>query len=291
MGRKDELKSYAPADIAALGMLTTGPDAKGSDEILALAVADGTGEIRFDELVRPAKRKSWKQGEARTHISPAMVEGKATLKELAPVLEKVLSSAKLIVFYGKDDLAFLKKAGIALPQAAVLDLAHEFSEAHGAYDPERGSWKACTLEECVSYFGGKAPETSAKGHAEAVAFAFRELLGDAWYGVAREKPLKSVDMKTGETFWDYGDEAWRVAGAESPAKLAKKQAKEAKDTEKETEGERDLEEAERAWFTPTSAKFIVLGLGAVGFILAGEPEGTAVCAFLAAFLYLQKKRR
>lgn len=70
MGRKEGLKSYASAAIAAIGCLTAGPNAKAGNETLALAVADGTGEILFDELARPERRKSWKQTETRTHISP-----------------------------------------------------------------------------------------------------------------------------------------------------------------------------------------------------------------------------
>ncbi|MGN0071221.1 MAG: hypothetical protein ACI361_05195 [Atopobiaceae bacterium] len=292
MGRKDDLKSYAPADIAALGMLTTGPNAKGSDEILSLAIADGTGTILFDEVVRPERRKSWKQAEQRTHISPADVEDKKTLREHAAEIEKILSSAKLIVAYGKDDPAFLGKAGIGLPKAEVLDLGHEFSEAHGAFDPANNGWKMCTLEECTAYFGGKAPEMAAASRAQAVAFAFRELLGDRWYGVPRTKPLRSVDMASGKEFWDYGDEEERICGPDAPAKRPEKAEAEEKDPE-ESENEREFEEAERAWLTPTPAKFIILAAGGIGFILAGEPEGTLVCAFLAAFLalpYIRKKR-
>lgn len=135
MGRKEGLKSYASAAIAAIGCLTTGPNAKAGDEALALAVADGTGEILFDELVRPERRKSWKQGRDEDPHLPAMVEGRKTPREQAPEIEEILSSAQLIVFYGKDVPAFLKKSGITLPQAKTLDLAHEFSEAHGAYGP------------------------------------------------------------------------------------------------------------------------------------------------------------
>lgn len=83
----------------------------------------------------PERRKSWKQAETRTRISPAMVEGRKTPREQAPEIEEILSSAQLIVFYGKDIPAFLKKSGITLPQTKTLDLAHEFSEAHGAYGP------------------------------------------------------------------------------------------------------------------------------------------------------------
>lgn len=99
-----------------------------------------------------------------------------------------------------------EKSGITLPRAKTLGLAHEFSEAHGAYDPATDFWKACTLEECVTYFGGKAPETAAASEAEAAAFTFRELLRDPWYRKPRTKPLKSIEVATGKTFWDYGDE-------------------------------------------------------------------------------------
>ncbi len=289
MGRKEELKSYAPAAIAAIGCLTTGPNAKAGDEVLALAVADGTGEILFDELVRPERRKSWKQAETRTHISPAMIEGRKTLREQAPEIEKILSSAQLIVFYGKDVPAFLKKSGITLPQAKTLDLAHEFSEAHGAYDPATDSWKVCTLEECVTYFGGKAPETTAASEAEAAAFTFRELLRDSWYGKPRTKPLKSMEAATGETFWDYGDEEGRLAGKDAASHASKE--KRAEEDSEESETDRELREAERSWLKPTPAKFVILALGAIGFTVAGEPEGAAVCAFLAVFLLMPKKRR
>lgn len=43
-------------------------------------------------------------------------------------------------------------------------------------DPATDSWKACTLEECVTYFSGKAPETTAASEAEAATFTFHELL-------------------------------------------------------------------------------------------------------------------
>lgn len=289
MGRKEGLKSYAPAAIAAIGCLTTGPNAKAGDEALALAVADGTGEILFDELVRPERRKSWKQAETRTHISPAMVEGRKTPREQAPEIEKILSSAQLIVFYGKDVPAFLKKSGITLPQAKTFDLAHEFSEAHGVYDPATDSWKACTLEECVTYFGGKAPETTAASEAEAAAFTFRELLRNPWYGKPRTKPLKSIEAATGETFWDYGDEEGRLAGKDAASHASKE--KRAEEDSEESETDRELREAERSWLKPTPAKFVILALGAIGFTVAGEPEGAAVCAFLAVFLLMPKKRR
>lgn len=218
-----------------------------------------------------------------------MVEGRKTLREQAPEIEKILSSAQLIVFCGKDVPAFLKKSGITLPQAKTLDLAHEFSKAHGAYDPATDSWKACTLEECITYFGGKAPETTAASEAEAAAFTFHELLRDPWYGKPRTKPLKSIEVATGKTFWDYGDEEGRLAGKDAASHASKE--KRAEEDGEESETDRELREAERSWLKPTPAKFVILALGAIGFTVAGKPEGAAVCAFLAVFLLMPKKRR
>ena len=203
-----------------------------------------------------------------------MVEGRKTLRELAPEIEKILSSAQLIVFCGKDVPAFLKKSGITLPQAKTPDLAHEFSEAHGAYDPATDFWKACTLEECVTHFGGKAPETTAASEAEAAAFTFRELLRDPWYGKPRTKPLKSIEVATGKTFWDYGDEEGRLAGKDAASHASKE--KRAEEDGEESETDRELREAERSWLKPTPAKFVILALGAIGFTVAGKPEGAAV---------------
>ncbi len=96
-------------------------------------------------------------------------------------------------------------------------------------------------------------------------------------------------MATGKTFWDYGDEEGRLAGKDAASHASKE--KKAEEDSEESETDRELREAERFWLKPTPAKFVILALGAIGFTVAGGQEGATVCAFLAVFLLVPKKRR
>jgi DNA polymerase-3 subunit epsilon len=74
--------------------------ASGSDEIVEVAILDDRGKPVINQLVRPARRKSWPEAERIHGISPAMVADAPTLAELLPeVVEAV--SGRLVVIYNK----------------------------------------------------------------------------------------------------------------------------------------------------------------------------------------------
>lgn len=70
------------------------------DEILSVSIADGTGAIVMDTLVKPVHKKKWKQTEKIHGITPDMVEHAPTLAELTPRIREIFASADRLIAYG-----------------------------------------------------------------------------------------------------------------------------------------------------------------------------------------------
>lgn len=108
------------------------------DEVLSVTLTDGTGATVFDTLVRPVRRKKWKETEAIHGITPEMVKDAATLADLAPRLREILGSAERLVAFGtQTDLSHLTKLYTSRAEknalrCKVLDCGTEFS--HYVYE-------------------------------------------------------------------------------------------------------------------------------------------------------------
>ena len=70
------------------------------DEILSITIINGYGELVMDTLVRPIKKKKWKDSEKIHHISPEMVQDAPTLEELIPEIKRIFGEADHIIAYG-----------------------------------------------------------------------------------------------------------------------------------------------------------------------------------------------
>lgn len=282
--RYERLKSYAPSAIAVIDTETTGLHPDKGDEIVSLTIADGTGSILFDELVCPERRQGWTKAEEISGISPEMVKDKKTLAERKEEIDALLAKAQLLVGYNLSfDLAFLRAGGITLPEVPRFDVMKEFARVHGEYDPAHKDWKYVKLSECADYYGYTFKPHSSAEDTKATAFCFRELLADPWFEKPRKKPMKAVDFQTGKETWDYGDEEERlyIPKAEKRKRAQKKQEADEEETDELTE---------RDWLKPTKAKIVILLLAAVGFMIAGDPQGSLVCIFLLGFLFIPRNR-
>ncbi len=79
------------------------------DEILSITVINGYGELVMDTLVKPIKKKKWKDSEKIHHISPEMVEDAPTLAELIPEIKRIFDGADHIIAYGvSTDFSHIK---------------------------------------------------------------------------------------------------------------------------------------------------------------------------------------
>lgn len=126
------------------------------DEILSVTLTDGTGAVVLDTLVRPVRRKKWKETEAIHGITPEMVKDAATLADLAPRLREILGKAERLVAFGtQTDLSHLTRLYTSRAEknalrSKVLDCGAEFSR----YVYEHGiELSHQSLTDAMSTFG------------------------------------------------------------------------------------------------------------------------------------------
>lgn len=70
------------------------------DEILSITVVDANGKLIMDTLVRPVKKKKWKNTEKIHGITPAMVTDAPVMSQLEPQLRAIFDGAENIIAYG-----------------------------------------------------------------------------------------------------------------------------------------------------------------------------------------------
>jgi DNA polymerase III epsilon subunit-like protein len=70
------------------------------DEILSVTIVDATGRLIMDTLVKPVKKKKWKNTEKIHGITPDMVVYSPTLEELTPRIKEIFAAADHIIAYG-----------------------------------------------------------------------------------------------------------------------------------------------------------------------------------------------
>ena len=112
--RLKRVKEIDPSKIAVLDTETTGLDPK-NDEVLSLSIVDGAGEMLFDSLIRPSRRKWWPKAQEIHGISPADVADAPTLVEVSDEVRGILRGADLVVGYNVEfDLGMLEAGGLDL---------------------------------------------------------------------------------------------------------------------------------------------------------------------------------
>ncbi len=70
------------------------------DEILSITIVDANGKLIMDTLVKPAKKKKWKNTEKIHGITPAMVADSPSMAELEPTIREIFDAAENIIAYG-----------------------------------------------------------------------------------------------------------------------------------------------------------------------------------------------
>ena len=70
------------------------------DEILSVTIVDATGKLIMDTLVRPVKKKKWKNTEKIHGITPDMVADAPTMEEITPRIKEIFDGAENIIAYG-----------------------------------------------------------------------------------------------------------------------------------------------------------------------------------------------
>jgi len=127
-------------------------------EILQLSVMDGTGDVVFDEYIRPRHTTEWPEAERVHHISPAMVAEKETMDFHQERIAAILENAKIYVGYNiLFDIRMLKYAGFSMEPfhrkgSQVIDVMRNFAPIYGDWNPARNSYRWQKLETCAQYY-------------------------------------------------------------------------------------------------------------------------------------------
>jgi DNA polymerase III epsilon subunit-like protein len=83
--------------------------AGGTDEIVELAILDSCGNPIINQLVRPARRKSWPDAQRIHGISPVMVADAPTLHVILPEVCDAVEGCRVIIYNAAFDLQFFPK--------------------------------------------------------------------------------------------------------------------------------------------------------------------------------------
>ncbi len=133
------------------------------DEILSISIVDGTGKLIMDTLVKPARKKKWKQTEKIHGITPDMVADAPMLDALIPQLKALFEDAEILIAYGiSTDYSHIKY---------IYDTEAEREALHKK--------ARCAANEFVRFQSEHYPEMVHASLGDAM-----ERLGIEWEGVA-----------------------------------------------------------------------------------------------------------
>lgn len=144
-----------PEKVLALDIETTGLHAP-EDEVLSLAIIDGTGKALFHGRFKPEHNTAWPQAQAVNGISPEDVAACPPLAGRAQEINSTLARAAVIVGYNQIgfDLPFLAAFDIRPPKDVLLaDVMLDYAELNGEWDETRQDWKWKKLAACAEHYG------------------------------------------------------------------------------------------------------------------------------------------
>lgn len=162
---------------------TTGLKA-GNDEVLSLSILDGDGNVLFNDLIKPARRKRWPKAAEINGITWNDVKDKPTLAERRAEIVPLFERASLVVGYNvKFDLGMLEGNGLVLPEKNIYDVM----EWHAI----RNGGRRVKLVQCASEYGYEFVPHSALEDTKATLHCLKAMVGDyGLAGVGQEKKPK-----------------------------------------------------------------------------------------------------
>lgn len=182
----DEITSLDHSRILVVDTETTGLKPYETDEILSLTILDLDGNVVFDELVCPEKRKRWPKAQEVHGITWSMVKDKKHLRDYREQLQEVWRNAELVVGYNVGfDSDFIYASSLALsPHVPEFDVMREFAPIWGRWDDYHNDWRWPKLTQCAAHYGITDFDAhSSRGDAEATRRCFLALLEDDEYRV------------------------------------------------------------------------------------------------------------
>ena len=141
------------------------------DEILSVTIVNACGDLIMDTLVRPKKKKKWKNTEKIHGITPDMVVDAPTMDELGPKIREIFDEAENIIAYGvSTDYSHIKY---------IYDTAEEREALHQKI--------RCCANEYVRYITEHRPDLSHASLTDAMSCFEIE-----WDGIAHTSTADTI---------------------------------------------------------------------------------------------------
>lgn len=177
MGDIIRAKNWDKSKVYVLDTETTG--IKENDEILSLSILDYEGNVIFDHLIKPAKRKTWAKAQELHGISPKDVKNEKTLVEYEDELKPIFGKGNLLVGYNIDfDFEMLCQSGAHF-QCDLFDVMDTYSQIYGKWSDWKQERLWCKLTQCANHYGyGKFEAHGSLEDTKATLFCFKKICED-----------------------------------------------------------------------------------------------------------------
>lgn len=151
-GDLSPIREVPPERVICFDAETTGLDPR-YDEVLQLAALRGDGSVMFNDTFGVERRRQWCRAQRVHGISPEMVEDRPSLSVRAGELSSLFQGADLLVGYNLPfDCAFLRAAGVELPDVLRFDVMREFAPVLQRKASSRKSCSWVKLEVCARHY-------------------------------------------------------------------------------------------------------------------------------------------
>ena len=170
-------KNWDTSKVFVLDTETTG--LKENDEVLSLSILDYEGNVVFDHLIKPAKRKTWTKAQELHGISPKDVKNEKTLVEYEEELKPIFGEGNLLVGYNIDfDFEMLCQSGAHF-QCDLFDVMDTYSQVYGKWSDWKQERLWCKLTQCAKHYGyGKFEAHGSLEDTKATLFCFKKICED-----------------------------------------------------------------------------------------------------------------
>ena len=137
---------------------------RSDDEVLTLAVVDGSGVTVVDGMYAPVRKSAWPDAEKINRISPAMVADCPPIRTQQAELERLFNDPNiLLVGYNIEfDIRLLAQSGIRITNSNRHDVMLAFSEFRKVPDARRGGYRWWKLTECADFLMIRRPPRSTR---------------------------------------------------------------------------------------------------------------------------------
>ena len=169
-----------PEKVMVLDIETTGLHAP-EDEVLSLAIIDGTGETLFYDRFKPEHNTAWPEAQAVNGISPDDVADGSIFTEETEYINLLLAKAAVIVGYNHEgfDLPFLAQFGVCPPEdVKLVDVMIDYAEIKGEWDKNHQDWKWQKLTACAAHYGYQYQAHDSLEDVKATLFCARKCAED-----------------------------------------------------------------------------------------------------------------